>query len=65
MMMPDVSRVPHSGAWVVSGEDADGYMVTLTFYDYTRAEAIALWREQAPTYWRDMIRKENRERART
>jgi len=62
---PEVRRLFPSGAWEVSGEDGEGYYVTLTFYGYTRAEAVALWREQAPTYWRDLEWKETRDRART
>jgi len=42
--VPIVERVSHSGAWVVS-DIVGGYWVTRTFYGYTRAQAVALFRE--------------------
>lgn len=44
MSSPIVSRVAHSGAWVVS-DIIGGYRVTRTFYGYTRGEAVALFRK--------------------
>lgn len=54
-----------SGAIEVSGTDAEGYLVTLTFYGYTRREAVAEWKRTAPTYWRDQIAQENANTRRT
>lgn len=65
MTRPEVRRLFPSGAWEVSGEDPEGYYVTLAFYGYTKREAVALWRKQAPTYWRDLEAQEKRERQRT
>ena len=41
---PIVERVSHSGAWIVS-DFIGGYLVTRTFYGYTRAQAVALFRK--------------------
>jgi len=39
-------RVAHSGAWVVSGV-VNGYLVSRTYYGYSKAEAVKNWREEA------------------
>lgn len=38
-------RVKHSGAWIVS-DIVDGYRVARTYYGYTRAQALRLFREE-------------------
>jgi hypothetical protein len=37
------TRVWHSGAWIVS-EIVGGYLVSRTYYGYTKREAVALFR---------------------
>lgn len=39
-----VERVPHSGAWIVS-QVTGGYLVTRTYYGYTRGQAVAAFRD--------------------
>jgi len=38
-----VNRVWHSGAWIVS-QIVGGYLVSRTYYGYTKREAVALFR---------------------
>jgi hypothetical protein len=40
-----VTRVWHSGAWIVS-DTVRGYLVTRTYYGYTKREAVRLFREE-------------------
>ena len=44
MFRPVVSRLFPSGAWQVS-DIVGGYLVARTYYGYTRAQAVALFRE--------------------
>lgn len=39
-------RVAHSGAWSVYGV-VNGYLLSRTYYGYTKREAVRLWREEA------------------
>ena len=41
-----VERVAHSGAWIVYGV-VNGYLLTRTYYGYTKRESIRLWKEAA------------------
>lgn len=54
------TRAFPSGAIECSGTDPDGYLVTITFYDYSRSEAVAAFRDVLPTYWRDLMEREQR-----
>ena len=40
-----VSRVWHSGAWIVS-EIVGGYLVSRTYYGFTKREAVARFRAE-------------------
>jgi hypothetical protein len=40
-----VNRVWHSGAWIVS-DIVGGYLVSRTYYGYTKREAVRLFREE-------------------
>lgn len=45
-----IERVRHSGAYVISamvGEGARAYLLTRTYYGYTKAEAVAMFKEEA------------------
>jgi hypothetical protein len=42
---PILERVNHSGAWIVS-DIVGGYRVARTYYGYTRAQAVALFRRE-------------------
>jgi hypothetical protein len=42
-----IERVRHSGAYVISQLTSDyGYLFTRTYYGYTRAQAVSLFRAQ-------------------
>ena len=45
MLNPILSRVIHSGAWVVS-DIIGGYLVTRTYYGYTSVQALRLFKEE-------------------
>ena len=45
MSRPLVEIVPHSGAVIVS-DIVGGYRVARTYYGYTRAQAVALYRRE-------------------
>lgn len=36
----------HAGAWVIYATDADGYLVTRTYYGYTKQAAKRLFRQE-------------------
>jgi hypothetical protein len=45
MLDPILSRVNHSGAWVVS-DFVGGYLVTRTYYGYSGVESLRLFIEE-------------------
>ena len=40
-----IERVSHSGAWIVS-DIVDGYRVARTYYGYTRAESLRMFKAE-------------------
>jgi hypothetical protein len=48
MLNPTLSRVIHSGAWVVS-DIVGGYWVTRTYYGYTSVQALRAFRDEFET----------------
>lgn len=44
-MTISATKVWHSGAWVISAM-VDGYVESITYYGYTKREAIARFRDE-------------------